>query len=400
MTKKICALWLLIGFLSVIGAETEQTYTSGHYTFTLPETYTGIEETADALNALWDEFNGYFRFDPTATEGLNRVVILPDKAAFDAYLKDLIGETRNQYVFLKYGQRELSELVLYPQADNSGYKAFEGPSLNRQLFLQFIYSYINEPPLWIRDGFQAYFETISFDTATHAINRGNEIPWLETAKLSEADPVRKINAGEILSAVTGSFEAVRFYPQSWAFVTFLVNSEKEEYQRFLHEAFMLLEDNTNYNVRSQQENTDAVLDRFIRFNSAKQASADFSLWLSNQHTFNELIQSGVASYNAGNYVIAYNDLMDAIKLRSNDPLANYYLGLVTYAQKDYKNAELWYRKSLEYGGEISTIHWALALNSYADKRYAEARVFLETAKNANPARYASKATDLINSMPK
>lgn len=400
MTKKIFCMCVLVCFLSVIGAETNQTYTSGHYNFTLPETYTGIEETAGALNAIWDEFNGYFRFDPKATEDLNRVVVLPDKAAFDAYLKDRIGETRNQYVFLKYGRRELSELVLYPQSDVSGYKAFEGPSLNRQLFLQFIYSYINEPPLWIRDGFQAFFETISYNTATHAIHQGSETPWLETAKLSEADPVRKINAEELLSSITGSYEAVRFYPQAWSFVTFLVTSEKEEYQRFLHEVCVLLEDNGSYNIRSQQENTELVLGRFIRFNSAKQTNEDFTVWLSNQHTFNELTQSGVSSYNAGNYVIAHKDLMDAIKLRSNDPLANYYLGLVSYAQKDYKNAELWYRKSLEYGGEISTINWALALNSYADKRYAEARVFLETAKNANPSRYSSKATELINSMPK
>jgi len=400
MTKKLLGIGLLICILSILGAETNQTYTSGHYAFTIPESYTGIEETAGALNAFWNAFNEYFRFDPKATEGMNRVVILADKNAFDAYLKDRIGETRNQCVFLKYGKRELSELVLYPQSSASGFKAFEGPSLNRQLFLQYLYSYVAEPPLWIRDGFQAFFETMSFDIGTQKIIPGNETPWLETAKLCDADPERKITSGEMLSAITGSYESVRFYPQAWACIAFFVNSEKGEYQRFLHEACILLEDSSHYNSQSQQENTDVVLERFNRFNSAKQTDADFSVWLSNQHTFNELTQSGVTAYNAGNYSIAYTDLMNANKLRPDDPLANYYLGLVTYAQKDYKNAETWYRKSLEHGGEISTINWALALNSYADKRYAEARVFLETAKNANPARYASKAAELINSMPK
>ena len=141
MTKKLLGIGLLICILSILGAETNQTYTSGHYAFTIPESYTGIEETAGALNAFWNAFNEYFRFDPKATEGMNRVVILADKNAFDAYLKDRIGETRNQCVFLKYGKRELSELVLYPQSSASGFKAFEGPSLNRQLFLQYLYSF-------------------------------------------------------------------------------------------------------------------------------------------------------------------------------------------------------------------------------------------------------------------
>ena len=93
-------------------------------------------------------------------------------------------------------------------------------------------------------------------------------------------------------------------------------------------------------------------------------------------------------------------LLSASAIRPGDPIVSYYLGLIAYSEKDYQQAEKWYKKSLGDGADVSTANWALGLNAYADKRYKDARGFIEAAKTANPARYGEKADALLNSMAK
>jgi hypothetical protein len=400
MKKRISVALAILAIASAMAQSSDKTYSSGHYAFTYPESFSGIEETADAFNAEWAAFNGAFRFDPNARGAQNRVVILPAGDAYDAYVKSRVGESRNQFVFLKSTNPELSEIVLFPQGNASGYAAFAGPSLNRQLFLQFLYSYVAEPPVWMRDGFQAYFERLAYDVKAKKATLDGYSPWLETAKSSRADPALTIRTEELLSARTGSFESARLYPQAWAFVSFLLGSGDEGYRLFLREACLLLEREGNYNPAPQAANTEAVFSRFKRFNDLGKADGDFDLWLSHERTLNELVQIGVSAYNAGSFSEARQTLIKASTIRPDDPLVCYYLGLASYSEKDYKTAEIWYRKALEFGGEVSTVNWALGLNSYADGRYTESRVFLETAKSANPARYGKKVDDLVKSMPK
>lgn len=397
--KKILAgILLAITILPV--AMADQTVASGHYTFSCPDGFVGTEEIAAAFNALRSSFNEVFRFDSGADVPVSRIVILADKTAFDKYVSDRIGESRNQFLFLRYADPAKSELVLYPLNTSAGYASFAGPALNRQLFLQYLDSAIAEPPLWIRDGFQAYFENLSYDVATKTTSHDAASPWLETAKIQHGDAARLIEPTDLLSAVTGTFDSARFYPQAWAFVAFLVNSENQDYQRFLHECALLLSDGGNRNEKSQADNTGLLQARFVRFNNAEKAAKDYAAWLSGQHTFNELVQIGVSAYNAGNFPEARANLAKAQALRNADPLVTYYLGLVAYAQKEYKVADGWYRKALESGGDISTVNWALGLSAYADKRYGEAKIYLETARSANPARYEKKVSDLVSSMPK
>lgn len=398
--KKKLMLTVLAVFSLSLAVAAEQPFVSGHYSFSYPEGYADIESVGKSFNALWQAFNEVFRFDPDSETHRCRVVILGDKAAYDDYIAKRVGETRAQPIFLKYSKSELSEIVLYPERSGSGYAAFAGPELNRQLFLQYLYSFVNEPPVWIRDGFQAYFEKATYDDKTGAVETGGYSPWLETAKNLNADSQKKVDVNGILSAVTGSWESARFYPQAWSFVDFLLNTEHGDYQRFFHEACLLLEGSGDFNEDSQQANTDAIRNRFFMFNTNDRANGDFSAWLGTQHTFAELLQTGVTLYNQSSYFDARKNLAAAYKIRSDDPMIVYYLGLVSYAEKKYGEAETWYRKALEYGGETSTINWALGLNAYADKRYQEARVYLETAKSSNSVRYGDKASQLINSMPK
>ena len=404
MNRKALTIAFVAAFAVLsLGAETTTTLPQqniGHYDITVPEGFTGQDALAAGLNGLWSSFNAVFGFDPDTSKHRLKVTVLPDRAAFDAYVKERIGETRNQYIFLKYPRAELSELVLFPAGTGTGFDAFSGPALNRQLFLQYLYCYVQEPPLWVRDGFQAYFEKAVWDPATKQVSIAGYSPWLEAAKNLHADGARSIGCEGLLSAVTGSHDSAAFYPQAWSFATFLLSSEKAEYQRFLHEAFMILEGTEGYNAKTQRENTDAVRARFARFNDGARADSDLAVWLDGQHTFNELVQAGVSGYNGGKYPDAKKALLSASTIRPADPIVSYYLGLVAYSEKDYQQAEKWYKKALSDGADVSTANWALGLNAYADKRFKDARGFIEAAKAANPARYGEKADALLNSMPR
>ncbi len=401
MKKQLMALLITVCAVFSVQSQTVQNYTSGHYSFTYPDGFQGIEAVAESFNLYWNVFNGVFRFNPDPALHVNRVVILQNKKNFDDYISSRIGETRNEFLFLKYKNPELSELVLFmSDAADPSSPSFSGPSLNRQLFLQFLYSFVSEPPIWIRDGFQAYFEKLTYEPKTKEMNFNPNSAWLEAAKNLKADPVRALNIEQLLSALTGSYESSQLYPQAWSFISFLMNTEIGEYRLYLCEACMNLEGTLNYNENTQQKNTDALKNRFYRFNSPEQCDIDFTAWLSFQYTFAELMQSGVTQYNEGKYALARLALTNAAHIRSDDPMLVYYLGLVSYAEKDYASADAWYHKALEYGADTSTVNWALGLSAYADKRWTEAKTYLEAAKTINPARYTDKAAKLLNSMPK
>ncbi len=400
MKRYRCVLFLSVMLIGAVHAQQNTVHTAGPYSITYPTDFSGIEELGSACNILRLEFNKVFHFNPDPLLKNYRILVLPDKIAFDAYIAARIGQSRGQYVFLRYNKPEMSELVVYPKAGTAGYAAFAGPALNRQLFLQFLYSYVAEPPVWIRDGFQAYFENLEADIGSQTAAHSRWSPWLESAKKMALNSESRIGSSELLSVSVALMDSARFYPQAWAFVTFLLNTEHPEYQRILHETCMILEGSSQYNVESQQENTDRIRNRFGRFIDFSYADADFTVWLSEQKTFNELVQSGVSSYNAGSIKESQRVLQEALSQKPADPLVLYYLGLCSYDDKQYSDAANWYLKCLENGGEPATVNWALGLTVYAEKKYKEARIYLQKAAAASPDKYSEKAAQLISSMPK
>lgn len=385
-----------------IGASAQETATieTDHYAIEYPADLADADSAFASFEAIRSAIDEVFRFGESAQTGT--IVICRDKAAFDEYVTGILGESRNQYLFLKYTDPAASRLILYPALGKSGAEAFAGPSLNRQLFLQYLYARIAEPPLWIRDGFQAYFENAVYDPITGTVATGGYSPWLETAKNLASDPERSISPSEIVGALTARYDSALFYPQAWSLVRFFLMTEKSEYQRFLHEAFVLLDLSSadGFNTQKQADNTESVAARFARLVDGETAKNDFNAWISSRLTYNQMLQAGMDSYSAGAYDRARVSFAEASTVHPEDPMLLYYRGLVEYADKKYTEADAWYRKALKAGAETSTVNWALALNALADKRNGEARLYLETAKSANPARYGEKADKLLNSLPK
>ncbi len=402
--KRVMLITLFSAVVSCGFAQATLLHTDGIYQFEYPETFDGIEEVSRAFTSFHRYYADFFRFADQSGTSLLRVVILPDRDSFETYIQNRIGERRSGFIFLKYAKKELSELVLYPSLSASGetlrgFDAFAGPVLLRQLYLQYLYAHVSEPPLWVRDGFQACFETLNWDSQTGAVRETSGEPWLESAKSSYADSQKRLPASAILSAVTGSYEAVRFYPQAWAFATFLKTTENPEYQRFLYETFIILGNNGRYNDSSLQENTDSVKIRFVRFFDAAEADENFAVWLSGKYTFNELIQFGVTLYNSGEYAAAGKRLREAALIRPQDPLVSYYLGLVAYSEKNYEEARTRYIQAQQFGAEASTVLWALALNAWSSGDMAEAKKHLLSVKETNPGKYGERADKLLQSIP-
>ena len=392
--RTIVLLALFAVIAQGVSAQTIE-YRCGNYRFTYEDHELDIESIGTSFMALRAHFTELCGFDPDPEVHFASVRILPDRSSFDRYLESRIGETRNQYVFLKYGKPELSELVLYPVGEEKGYEAFAGPSLNRQLFLQYLYGYVLEPPVWLRDGFQAWVENLSVDDG----DQDGYSPWLETAKNYAMDPEKSLPVRSILLAETGTYEAARLYPLSWALVAFFLQTERTGYRRFLHETFAVLESPDGYNRRTQEENTRVVHERFDRTARFASADEDFMNWISGQKTFTELLNAGVAAYTSGRYAEAEKNLVHATELQKNDPLPFYYLGLSAYASGDHDDARMWYLRALDNGADAATVHWAISLTAYAVKDWQVARLYMEKARELNPSRYAEKAENLLRSMP-
>lgn len=394
--KKLLACMLVSCIITAASGET-LTSTQGNYRITYSDPSLDIQNIGRSFMILRDSFSCLCGFDPDPEKYPANIRILPDREAFDEYLLSRIGETRSQFVFLKYGRPELSELVLYPAGNGNGYEAFSGPSLNRQLFLQYMYSYVLEPPLWLRDGLQAWVETFSIDNGE--VVQSEYSPWLETTKNYLGDPDKKLSLQSILNARTGTYEAARLYPLSWAAVAFFMQTEHPGYQRFLHESFVVLEGQNGYNTRSQEDNTRTVYERFERNARFTQADSDFMHWIDGQTTFSEMLAEGMKAYAGGNHENAQRVLRKAVLLQPADPLPAYYLGLSLYAAGAYQEAEQWYRRSLVNGADAATVNWALALTAYARRDYSESRRYLEKARELSPSRYGDKADSLLRSLP-
>lgn len=372
----------------------------GNYRFIMPDTRDDVKELVPAILAFRETFDELFAFNRDVDTYPCIVHVLENREAFDRYLSSRIGETREQYVFLKYARPELSELILYPTPGKTGFAAFAGPSLNRQLFLQYLYSFVLEPPLWLRDGYQAWAERLSWNSTTGKVEIARYSPWLESAKERRSNENERLSVEDILSATTGSYESARMYPQSWAFVAFLSQAENPAYQRFLHETFVVMEGSGKYNEESQQGNTDTIRKRFRRHVTYERAEKDFSEWLLSQETYADMVQSGVAEYNAGNHAAAATKLTQALEIRPDDSVLPYYLGLVSYATGEYVAARGWYERALSSGADLAASNWALALNALAARDYASARGYLETARATNPERYGERAERYLKSLPR
>jgi hypothetical protein len=349
----------------------------------------GTDRAADLnarLEALFVLYNGLFHFDSASLPAKLHVREFKDKAGFDAYLNQVAGETKDDFVYLHYSNLERSELLLFVKDGAEG-----EASLAHQAFVQYLKAFVKNPPIWMRDGFAVYFESARWDAKARAMGFPENLAWLETAKALQAKNAF-IPLARFLSMSQEESRASLdvFYPQSWAFASFLVNAKDKAWNRLLWDSISAIRRDA-----ALGENQLAVSNLAAAWYGMDDTQKAFVGYVASRKTFADLLGEGVAAYNAKTFDVAKADFEAAAKLDPASYVPPYYLGLIAYAAGDYGLAEFNYRSALQLGCDAATTNYALGVNSFAQNRVEDAKTFLVAAKTASPERYGAKADELL-----
>jgi len=338
------------------------------------------------LEALYAIYNGVFHFDDGKLPGKLVVREFATKADFDAYLGKLTGESRNDFVYVHYLNPLKRELLVFDKPEPD-YDA----SLAHQAFVQFIKAYIAEPPLWMLDGFAVLFEDLSFDPTTLKPQVRENLAWLPTVKAYMAKkglmPLDKFLGA---SADDARANIDVFYPESWAFVSFLVNDREGDFTRLLWESIATLDPKANL-----ADNQAAINKRLSDWYGLDATQAAFEAYIQSRMTYPELLSSGTDLYAKKDYDKAAAAFDEAESLDPSGYVAPYYLGLIAYEKGDWAAADSMYRTALSRGANPATTGYAIGLNEIARGLIKEGAADLAKAAAADPDRYKAKVDDIL-----
>lgn len=351
-------------------------------------------EKAEFLDAFFVLFNSYFHFDPSTLQGKMNVRIFSSKSGFDTYLTTLVSETRESFVFLQYKDPKKSELVAYSMDDS----VEEEKSLIHHGFVQYLRSFIPEPPLWLQKGFSIYFEESSYNSERKsAVYKRNLswVPYMKTLLAKEAEEegssgLIPLNTLLYADADTANSNIDQFYAESWGLVSFLLNSEYKNYNRVLWDAISSLTPQAD-----KKNNENATVKKAFGWTDRNLFINDFASYISSINTFSDLIEIGMEAYGLEQYDQAETAFVDAMALRPESYIPYYYLGLIGYARGDYTSAEYYYHSSIQVGGNAPLAYYALGVNAYADSRNSDASFYLNQVKSLDPKGFGAKADTLL-----
>jgi tetratricopeptide (TPR) repeat protein len=337
---------------------------------------------AKELELRFDVYNRLFRFDPAALSVPLKVRLFTGQADYDDYVAARLGTTKAGAVYLHYNNAGRRELVIL------GGREENRVILAHQAFVQFLRAFVPYPPSWMREGFAVYFNTLKFNPADETLSHEENLAWLESVK---QEPEDRPSLLDVISADPEEGpEIPRFQIFSWSVVSFFLNSGRDGYFRTLTECFMILSPEA-----SAAENTLAVKNHITLWNDPDRMEKDYRSYLEARKTFGELMEEGRSAYEAGDTMTAELAFISALDQKPSHYAPWYYLGLIFYDERDYPMAEEYYKKSLEFGADEALVSYALGLNAISAGRNADAKVWLEKAAKADPAKYKTKADSLI-----
>ncbi len=334
--------------------------------------------TAEYLEQLFKLFNSMFRFQEPVPNKPLTVRIFKAKEGFDTYLHPFLDNPRVDFVYLHHPDPSRRELVGYQTID----EAFR-LSLNHQAFIQFLRAYIQDPPLWIREGFAVFFEEVSLDPTSSSLRYKENLAWMDTLKawLTSGEKTFLPLTTLLSMTVEDAKKNIQiFYPQAWGFVSFLLNYSNGLYSRFLWDSISVLKPEG-----SLTENTERIQQRVVRWYDMEKMEEDFKTYIRERPTFTSLVHSGIAAYEKESLNESEDAFLSASKVEPGNPLPYYYLGLIQYSRKNYGKAEEYYQKALSLGGQKGLIQYARGVNAFAWNRPAEAASYLRAAIEADPS---------------
>lgn len=389
MKKSIFILLMLMTAAGSMWAQDSFVSESSHYRVRSHISQNHADQTAERLEAYLDLFNDYFHFDLDSLDFKMKVQIFTGQGAYDRYLNRVIDETRNEFVYLHYSDVTRSELVGTLSDDETLDESF-----THQAFIQFLRAFIDNPPLWLREGFAVYFEKARFNENFVAVNNRENLAWLETLKeiLFGSRSNEALTPEEILAIdVERAKDRIdAFYPEAWGIINYLINTDNRSHNRILWDAISAMDPKADL-IRNSQR----VYNSAFQWVNQEELQNSFLEYFQNKKTYRELIEGGIAEYETGNLDASEEYFLIAINRRDISHIPYYYLGLINYDKGNYTLAELNYRKSLEKGSTAALTYYAMGVNAFADNRLEEAQEFLETTVQLDPSNYTQKVTRIL-----
>jgi len=351
------------------------------------------QDTGKALDALFDLFNYVFHFESDTLKSKLRVRVLADKKRYDEHLVRVLGQTRDDFIYLHYADMEKSELVAFA-TDPESFRE----SLNHQAFIQFIRAFVPNPPLWLREGFAVFFEKVVYNPQTAQAEYKENLAWLDTLKAirEKSGNAGLIRLGDMLGmTMEKAKERIDvFYPQAWGMVSFLANSNDKDHTRILWDSMSALKPDADL-----EQNISAVYRKAFKWYDEGRLVDDFLDYLSNRKSFRTLVQEGIDHYSKNELDKSEESFVGASELEVESYIPYYYLGLINYSRKNFSVAEHYYKQAMENGAQPSLVFYALGVNSFAANRFDDARNYLNKTKELDAA-YAEKAEDLLKRIQK
>jgi hypothetical protein len=338
------------------------------------------------LESRFNVYNRLFRFDPADLLEPLQVRAYADGDAYEAYVTGRLGYSRPGAVYLHYQDPFKRELVIHRGSPG------EDQIFPHQVFVQFLRAFIANPPAWMREGFALYFHTLRFAGAKEEglVSYAENIAWLERVKkIGALPPVQAILRADI-DGPPSQGELL-----SWALVSFLLNSDNEEYFRTLTECFMVLSP-----TDSAVLNAEAVIRRISLWTGFEALDRDFRGYIASQWTFADLVEDGQRAYGEKNFDRAKQAFLAAVDYKPAHYLPYYYLGLLAYEAKDYAGAEKYYRLALQYGADPAVTAYAWGISEISAGRTDKALGFLEVAASVAPDRYQERVNQLSSRLKK
>ena len=362
---------------------------SEHYRVMSQVSVNHAARTASKLEAMLGLYNSYFHFDVDELDTKLRVRIFSSKSGFDSYLNRVIGETRDDFIYLHYRDLSRSELVGYNlEGDEFDF------ALTHQNFVQYIRAFVANPPLWLREGFAVFFEQAEYDNDFEQVVYRENLSWLGTLKeLVQGSSSRSlIPMGQMLTIdVETARERINvFYPQAWGMISFLVNAENRDINRILWDSISALHPSA-----SMEENARRINERALKWVDREFLGEAFVEYVNERKSFKGLVEEGMDLYADGQLNPAEENFVKATKLRDDNYIPFYYLGLINYDKGNYDLADFYYQESLSRGGNETLTYYALGVNAFAANRFDAAANFLQQVTDAGETEYREDAEELL-----
>ncbi len=367
-------------------AETE------HYRVFAETSQTQAEDVARRMEAALALYNSIFHFDLSQLATKFRVKVFRDLDSFNVYLGKVLSQTRTDFVFVAWSDPERSELLTFPKED----KAFTA-SLLHQGCIQFIKGFIDNPPVWLREGVATYLDGSLWDPVAGAFTTGPNLAWLDTLKsmIRGETPSKLIPFTDLLTLTREQAQAQMdvFAPQSWGLVQFLLNATDRSYSRVLWDSIVALDPKATLDDNSQR-----ALKKGFAWVKDPQLLQDFEGYVLSLKTPIDLVKDGIDLYTKGDMANAELSFTKSLALDPTSGTAAYYLGLIEYSRKNYPRAEDQYMKAFQLGANAGVINYALGVNSFAAGKNADATKYLTLAKQADKATYGERVDALLKRM--